>query len=71
MLDGRSLAGSGTFLKKLQLHIQLKSNFAHKVELDLYILLLFYVQAWKGLIVFARRVANKDHWTALFLVIFC
>ena len=49
---------------KLQLDIQSKSNFAHKVEPKLNIvnlLLLFRVDSWKVLIMLTRELANKDH----------
>ena len=49
---------------KLQLDIQSKSNFAHKVEPKLNIvrlLLLFRVYGWEVLIMLTREPANKDH----------
>ena len=48
---------------KLQLGIQSKSNFAHKVEPKLNIvrlLLLFRVYGWEVLIMLTREPANKD-----------
>ena len=49
---------------KLQLDIQSKSNFAHKVEPKLNIvrlLLLFRVYGWEVFIILTREHANKDH----------
>ena len=49
---------------KLQLDIQSKSNFAHKVEPKLNIvrlLLLFRVYGWEVFIMLTREPANKDH----------
>ena len=49
---------------KLQLDIQSKSNFAHKVEPKLNIvrlLLLFRVYGWEVFIILTREPANKDH----------
>ena len=48
---------------KLQLDIQSKSNFAHKVEPKLNIvrlLLLFRVYGWKVFIMLTREPVNKD-----------